>query len=214
MRKDRISIEDGVARIATKRGDILMDASDVVVLDGRSLHLKKRRRGQECWDARLESYSKPRKRVYLSRAIMQPLPGLEVDHVNHNTLDNRRCNLRVCTRSENRRNGRKQSQTKWRFKGIFYHGHGTYSGERGGKGRWRAYTRVSGKRIWLGYYQTDIEAAMAYNRYVAAEFGKFACFNRFDSCPLLLNEADLFGGRLGSSRRDGRQSGRGFTTLG
>jgi len=42
-----------------------------------------------------------------------------------------------------------------------------------------------GKRIWLGYYETEIQAAMAYNRYAHKEFGEFACYNRFERCPVL-----------------------------
>ena len=180
--------QDGVARLQTSKGVLMMDAEDLHLLEGGYMEI---RRGY----ARMRTYGKPRKNIgTVSRLVMDAQSDMVVDHINHNTLDNRRCNLRVCTRSENRRNGRKHRQSKARFKGVFYHAHGTYSGKRGGKGRWRSYTRVKGKRIWLGYYATDIEAAMAYNRFAANEFGEFACFNRFDRCPVLRTESDLFRG--------------------
>ena len=43
----------------------------------------------------------------MHRKIMNPVDGLDVDHINHNTIDNRRENLRVCTRKENIANSRK-----------------------------------------------------------------------------------------------------------
>lgn len=47
-----------------------------------------------------------------------------------------------------------------------------------------------GKRIWLGYFETEAEAAMAYNRFAAKEFREFACYNRFDVCPVLKRMQD------------------------
>jgi len=171
MDTSRFTITDGVASLDTKHGTLLIDVDDLSVMRLGGLDV---RSGY----ARLRTYGKPRQHIgQVSRLIMAPLSGFEVDHINHNTLDNRRCNLRICTRSENSRNGRKQSQSKGRYKGVFYHSHGTYSGQRGGKGRWRAYTRVMGKRIWLGYHKTEEDAARAYNKYAVKAFGEFACLN-------------------------------------
>ncbi len=172
--------ENGTASLQTSKGLLMMDADDLGVLKHGSLD----------WRAgyfRVRVGGQPKKRIgALSRLIMNAPNGMQVDHINHDTLDNRRSNLRICTRSENRRNGRKQLQSKYQYKGISYQSRGTYNGSRGGGcKRWRAYTRVIGKRMWFGYYSTEIEAAMAYNRNVARLFGEFACFNRFDECPVL-----------------------------
>lgn len=44
-------------------------------------------------------------RIYMHRLIMKPdNTNFVVDHINHDTLDNRRCNLRICTKSENQKN--------------------------------------------------------------------------------------------------------------
>ena len=186
MRKDRIRIDGDTAIIATKHGDMLMDAADVGLLDGCGLGLRGvPNRGGVAWYARVETYKKPRRRQNLARIIMLAPEDMEVDHINHNTLDNRRCNLRVCTVSENRRNGRKQAQSKGRYKGVVYHAHGTHNGQRSGGvvKRWRAYTRVLGKRIWLGYYATEDDAARAYNDYARKAFGEYACLNPVQFIP-------------------------------
>ena len=97
---------------------------------------------------------------------------VEVDHVNRKPWDNRKCNLRLCTRSENSRNTDGQVQRKSPYKGVTF--------EKQYKDRekpWRAYTRINGKRIWLGYYKTARLAAIAYNKYAARVFGEFACLN-------------------------------------
>jgi len=120
------------------------------------------------------------KRYRLARMIMQPSPEKEVDHINHDILDNRRCNLRVCTRSENRRNSRGQANRKHsQYKGVTYLDSEKYGGKALPK-PWRAYTRINGKRHWIGYYETEAEAAEAYNEYAQKQFGDFACCNSLE----------------------------------
>lgn len=54
-----------------------------------------------------------RKFYYLHRFIMNAPKGKDVDHKNHNTLDNRKRNLKVCSRAENIQNGSKHKDAKW-----------------------------------------------------------------------------------------------------
>ena len=104
-------------------------------------------------------------------AVLPPPPGLVIDHINGDTLDNRRENLRVCTQAENVRNRRNKGT-----KGI------SRVKLAGGRIRWRAYlckTDELGKKRFmsLGYFDTQREAAIAYNLAAAQHFGSFACFN-------------------------------------
>jgi len=88
--------------------------------------------------------------VRMHREIMQPPPGALVDHINHNTLDNRRSNLRIATHSENLQNQgvlRKDNSTGYR---------GVYFVKLVQK--WQAYCRVDGKRYTFGNHSTP-EAA-------------------------------------------------------
>jgi hypothetical protein len=89
-----------------------------------------------------------RKRVLLSRWIMNPSEKLVVDHVNHNTLDNRRVNLRVITDAENHQN----------LKSVNKNGipRGVHQLKRSGK--WAAYLTINNERIHLGKFNTMLEA--------------------------------------------------------
>ena len=176
--------EQGTARLQTSKGVLMLDAADLKILE-QPYGIKWHSSNGASWYACLWTYKRPRTRIgLLSRLIMRAPAGTEVDHINHDTLDNRRVNLRVCDRHGNARNSSKQRQTAWRFKGVYYHPAKKYDANASERRPWRAYTRVNGKRIWLGYHATDVEAAMAYNRFANAEFGSFACFNRFDTCPV------------------------------
>ena len=182
-------IEDGVAYFDRAWGTLKMDVQDLHLLDGWQIKgktTKQKHRAYVQVSIQKEPHNGKRECVVLSRIIVNCPDGMEVDHINHDATDNRRCNLRICTRQQNRRNGRKHSTSKGRFKGVTYHDRRTWDASaKECKNKWRAYTRVSGKRIWLGYHETEEKAAMAYNAYAAQEFGRFACFNRLDVCPAL-----------------------------
>lgn len=78
-------------------------------------------------------------------------PDLLADHINGDTLDNRRENLRWTTYSENSQNQRRQERTKHRPKGIVF--------RRDCPSRpWHSYGRINGKVVWLGSYATQEEA--------------------------------------------------------
>lgn len=91
-----------------------------------------------------------------------------VDHINHNGLDNRRCNLRIGSQRDNMLNRRPNRQATSRFKGVS-------SCKR--TGRWLAFIGVNGKTKNLGTYQAEIEAAMAYDRAARVLFGPNAFLN-------------------------------------
>ncbi|MDR6389161.1 HNH endonuclease [Paraburkholderia phenoliruptrix] len=97
----------------------------------------------------------------------------EVDHINGNPLDNRKANLRICTRVENCRNMGISSRNKCGFKGVVLNKL---------RGRYQSKIVVHGKRIHLGYFDTAEEAHAAYCRAATELYGEFANFGK--STPL------------------------------
>ena len=93
---------------------------------------------------------------------------MSVDHINHDTLDNRKVNLRLCTIQENQRNQKIRVGTSSKFKGVSWDRR---------LGRWQVSLRSSGKSVYLGVYINEVEAALAYNKAAQQYFGAFACLN-------------------------------------
>lgn len=78
--------------------------------------------------------------------------GPEADHVNRNGLDNRRCNLRVVTRSQNNQNRPAQHNAKSPYRGVWW---------ASDKGKWRASVKLDGRRYYGGYFTDEAQAAEA-----------------------------------------------------
>lgn len=103
----------------------------------------------------------------MHRAITEASPEQQVDHANGKSLDNRRENLRPCTRAENSANVR-VIRSKSGFKGVYA----------SGKSKpWRAGIKCQQKCISLGYFATPDEAALAYDQAALHYFGDFAATN-------------------------------------
>lgn len=120
------------------------------------------------WYGSLKGDDGPRRGcVLMHRLIMCPPPGMVVDHVNGDPLDNRRGNLRVCTSQQNNRNaaGRRVKAVS-AFKGVQLL-----------RGRYRARIRVGMADISLGYFSDAEAAARAYDRAAVEHFGDFARLN-------------------------------------
>lgn len=100
--------------------------------------------------------------------IAKPEQGFHVDHRNHDTLDNRRSNLRIATPSQNNMNRLKQSNNTSGYPGISWYKAGN---------KWEAYIRINGKKRRLGYFPKDqYELAVAARKEAETKiFGEWAC---------------------------------------
>ena len=107
-------------------------------------------------------------KVYLHRLVLNAPVGLTVDHINGDVLDNRRQNLRLGTQQQNTFNQRGSRNNKSGAKGV---------SRRTDNGKWRARIMVNGKEIGLGCFDTQDDAARAYNEAAAEYFGEFAWLN-------------------------------------
>lgn len=106
--------------------------------------------------------------VFMHRDILNPSPGMETDHRNGNGLDNRRCNLRECTRSQNNANQRSHRGSTSKFRGVSWCDHSK---------RWVAQLNHNGTRVLFKRFSTEQEAALAYNDAALKYFGEFARLN-------------------------------------
>ncbi len=110
------------------------------------------------------------KSISMHRLIMNPPPGRVVDHIDGNGLNNRRENLRICTPAQNRYNTRPAGKSP--YVGV----------SRAGR-RWRAKIRHKGRDIWLGYFDTAIEAARARDAAARKYHGRYAWINLPEEAP-------------------------------
>jgi hypothetical protein len=101
--------------------------------------------------------------------IMRDNPNnLEIDHINRNPLDNRKENLRLCTRQQNIQNRGTYKNRGIKYKGVKKHSKNT--------GKFVAYINP-GKMIHLGYYDDEVFAAKVYDQAARHFYGEFAFQN-------------------------------------
>jgi len=112
-----------------------------------------------------------KKKVYMHRFIMNAEYGIQVDHINHDELDNRRCNLRLCSQSQNNWNQKPRKNGSSKYKGVHWAKRDK---------RWITQIRTNGEYQCLGYFIDEIEAAKAYNEAAIKLHGEFARLNIID----------------------------------
>jgi hypothetical protein len=107
--------------------------------------------------------------IYLHRFILNITDRkIYVDHINNNSLDNRKVNLRQCSHSENERNKDKTKRNSSGFKGVCFDK---------SCNKFFSLITVNRKRIWLGYFIDPIDAAKVYNEAALKYHGEFAKLN-------------------------------------
>lgn len=146
-------------KVETKHGTVVVDDRDAHLLSGSVIVTH----GTYSKHVRVYVDGKPHR---LSRLIAQPERHLVVDHINGDPLDNRRGNLRICTVQQNNWNRKRRPNGSSSFKGVSAVG-----------GRFTAHIAPNGKMIYLGSFETEEEAARAYDKAAREHYGEFACLN-------------------------------------
>jgi len=168
---------NGVASILLPSGEIAtISECDINVASLYSWCSKKRsgssadRRGGRYVHARVNGSNQT-----LHRILMNPPRDMVIDHIDGNGLRNTRDNLRIVTQRENLRNQRKRDKRTSRFFGV--------SRRSRAVNPWQCHFRLpSGKKIYVGVFATEEEAARDYDRLALIHFGEFARLN-FPTTP-------------------------------
>ena len=94
---------------------------------------------------------------------------MQVDHIKHNRLDNRKNKLRLCTNAQNAYNSRKkQRKASSQYKGVSWCSHTK---------KWKSQLCYEGFNMYLGYFDSELAAARVYDNTAEELFGEFACLN-------------------------------------
>lgn len=117
-----------------------------------------------------------RHQVMMHRLIMEVPVGLEVDHCDGDGLNNRRENLRICTHKQNMGNRGPVAGCSSRFRGVSWSKW---------HARWQARIRSDGKLRVIGYFDSEEDAAHAFNLAATEEWGDFAQLNDVAPRPLV-----------------------------
>ena len=151
-------------RIALTQGEVaLVDQGDYCRIKGHSWSVTGRHSTGSLYACSWIDGGK----TYMHRFILGNPEG-SIDHQNGNGLDNRRSNLRLCNNAQNMCNRVGDKDGSSEYKGVCWHKETQ---------KWRAYIGHDGRQFELGLFQTQKEAALAYDRKCIELHGKFASPN-------------------------------------
>jgi hypothetical protein len=140
---------------------VLVDDEDYEELSKHKWHINKR---ENIYYAHGYDVNKKRE-----TCIHNQILGIKgIDHINGDGLDNRRCNLRPATQSQNCMNRRKRKNTTSQYKGVYW-----FKRDK----KWHSRIFFNCKRVHLGSFISETEAAKAYNKAAIEFFGDYSKLN-------------------------------------
>lgn len=104
--------------------------------------------------------------IYMHRIIMNTTKVMEVDHIDHDGLNNQKSNLRNCLHAQNQKNMSAHKNGISKYLGVCYHDNA-----------FQVQMAINGKNTYLGRFKTEVGAAMAYDNAAKKIRGEFANLN-------------------------------------
>lgn len=147
--------------IYTKDTHFIIDDADEIEVKKHSWHVTTKMNGH--------LYIRNEKGRVLHWFLMKPPANKLIDHINGNTFDNRRSNLRLASKSQNAQNQKLRSSSRTGFKGVCF--------ERF-TNKYKVQIVHNGKNINLGRYLTARQAAEVYDNKAIELFGQYAKTNK------------------------------------
>jgi len=167
-----LNVELSMKHITLTQGQkAIVDDDDYDNLNNLKWFATKNRCGfyarRSTWDPKNKKVSKP---LIMHRVVVGAGDGEVVDHINGNSLDNRKSNLRVCSNAQNCRNRKRNNKNNStsKYKGVSWNKK---------KKLWESVIGFNYKDCWLGYFKSEKEAAEQYDIAAQIFFGEFASLN-------------------------------------
>lgn len=141
--------------------------NNIILIDTEDFHLIK----DYCWNITLNEYAQARdcsngSLVLMHRIITNAPNDKIVDHKNHNTLDNRKNNLRVCDYENNNANQLLSKNNTSGYKGVYWDKE---------KNKWEVKIGFKSKNLHIGYYENIKDAIKSRLQAEIKYFGEFRC---------------------------------------
>jgi len=152
-------------KLSNNKGIVLVDDEDYDMLSQYKWHLHDKKNKYAISDIKINGKSKRKK---MHRLIMGEPQGFEIDHIDRNTLNNQKNNLRIVTHSQNQMNKIKQKNNTSGYKGVSWHKHIK---------KWQGQIGFNKKNYSLGYFENEDDAARAYNQKAKELFKEYVCLN-------------------------------------
>lgn len=151
--------------------NIFIDGEDFDKIKGYNWYISKGRSNTFYAGSKtINKKTNKRTSIWMHRLILNSCNKNVIDHIDHNGLNNCRSNLRVCTQSENCKNKMKHDETKTsKYKGV---------GFKKSINKFQARICFNYKQIFLGYYENESDAVMAYNEASLKYHGEYGFTNK------------------------------------
>lgn len=156
--------------LINNKGIILVDDEDYNFLNQFRWYLRRsnKRNNQLGYAQTPITINRKQTSIIMHKILIDIPNGMVIDHINHNTFDNRKSNLRIVTKSQNQMNKLPQKGKISKFKGVNW--------DKNLK-KWKSRCSLNRKQYYLGLFEDEIDAARAYNIKAKELHGEYAYLN-------------------------------------